>query len=304
MAISSRNIAVNLLRFTYKGQLVQSYAQSVVREMQALGHEVTEIGPGTDWPHEFDLTSFDLIVDLDCGRSPDTGELNFRFPDNPSPIPSVVWLIDSHGHPTLHHRLASNYDHVFFAVWDKRDLFASHKSAHWCPNATDSKWFNSSFQTIPPSHDFGFFGSKMGLIRADSMKDTCTNHEWLCDVRQISTVNKHRWPYTAQAMGNCRILFNHGQKHDGPNLRVMESMAMGLPLISDQDPRSGMDKLFTPWVHYYPYDFGENLEYAMKIAMADYQKALDVGKRAMKEVQEKHLIKHRVAQMLEVAFAK
>ena len=306
MAVSSRNIAVNLLKFSYKDQLVQSYAQSVVREIKALGHEVTEIGPGTEWQHDFDFTSFDLVVDLDCGRNPHTGELNFRFHNTPSPIPSVVWFIDSHGNPTLHHRLARQYDHVFFAVWDKRDLFASHKSAHWCPNATDATWFNSSFQSTHPSYDFGFFGSKMGLIRADPMKDICARHEWPCDVRQISTVNKHRWPYTAQAMGNCKALFNRGQKHDGPNLRVVESMAMGLPLISDQDPRSGMDKLFTPWEHYYPYDFSnyEGLEHLMKLVKTDYKKALNIGEAAMQEVHAKHLIKNRVQQMLEVAFAK
>lgn len=306
MAISSRNIAINLLKFSYKDQLVQSYAQSVVKEVKALGHEVTEIGPGTEWKHEFDLTGFDLILDLDCGRNPDTGSLNFRFQNSSSPIPSVVWFIDSHGNPSLHHRLARNYDHVFFAVWDKRDLFASHSSAHWCPNATDSTWFNTSYRSPSPCYDFGFFGSKMGLSRASEMKDVCVKNDWSCDVRQISSVNKHRWPYTAQAMGNCKVLFNRGQKHDGPNLRVVESMAMGLPLISDQDPRSGMDKLFTPWEHYYPYKFDtyEGLDHAMKLIKTDHQKALNIGEAAMKEVLEKHLIKHRVQQMLEVAFAK
>jgi hypothetical protein len=305
VAVSSRNIVVNLIKFNYKDALVQTYSQSVVRELKALGHEVTEIGPGTDWQHDFDFRGFDLVVDLDCGRNPNTGDLSFRFTNTPSPIPSVVWFIDSHGHPSLHHRLARNYDHVFFAVWSKRDLFASHRSAHWCPNATDSNWFNSSFQSPHPSYDFGFFGSKMGLVRATPMKEICTNHAWSCDVRQISTVNKHRWPHTANAMGNCKVLFNHGQKHDGPNLRVVESMAMGLPLISDQDASSGMDKLFTPWEHYYPYEYGSyvDLEHVMKLAMNDYVKSLNMGELAMQEVHAKHLIKHRVQQMMEVAFA-
>ena len=303
MAIQSCNIVVNLIKYFYNNQLVDNYAQSVVRELRELGHNVTETGPGTAYENNIDYSKWDLFIDLDCGRNPITNELNFKFIEEKSNVPSVVWFIDSHGYPSMHHRIAKNYDHVFFAVWSKRDLFANHRSAYWCPNATDKNWFNSSFVNFDPYFDFGFFGSKKGLSRAEAMRLICGQQGWTYDIRQISPPNKHRWPHTAKAMGNCRILFNHGQKHDSPNLRVVESMAMGIPLISDQDPLSGMDKLFTPFSHYFPYEYVtySNLDYIMKFVSSNYQKALEVAAEAQKEVYEKHLIKHRVKQMLEVA---
>lgn len=304
MAIPSNKIAVNLIKLYHNNNVVFNYAQSIVRELIALNQQVTEIGIGTEYPQDFSFKDFDLVLDLDCGRNPDTGELSFRFVNERSPIKSAVWFIDSHGHPNLHHRIARNYDHVFFAVWSKRDIFASHSSAHWCPNATDEIWFNPTFKEPSPAYDFGFFGSKKGLFRADYLKMLCERNQWTCDVRQINAPNKPRWPYTAQAMGNCKVLFNHGQKHDGPNLRVMESMAMGIPLICDEDPlMSGMNKLFNPWEHYYPYQYGtyEGLEDIMKTIKQDYSSAQMTAARALAEVTSKHLIKHRVQQILETS---
>lgn len=307
MAFSSARIVVNLIQYSYKNELVQNYAQSVVREIEKLGHKVTSIGPGTNTDlNYFNFDNYDLLIDLDCGRDSNTGKLNFWFQEDglkTCPILSSVWFIDSHGNPSLHKRISKQYDHVFFAVWDKRDLFVKHKSAYWLPNATDSKWFNSSFVNALPKYDFGFFGSKMGLVRADPMKEICDKHNWSHDIREIGKVYKQRWPRTAEAMGDCAILFNHGQKHDGPNLRVMESMAMGIPLINDQDDRSGMDQLFTADEHYISYEHHsyQGLEEAMNWTIKNYNSAVRMAEEAMSIVNSKHLIKHRVKEILEVS---
>jgi len=280
---------------------VESYARCVHRAFEALGHTVENVyGHNTVWCPQH----FDIYIELDNGRDAE-GNLGFGSQFDRSDIqlniPTVVWFVDSHGHPELHKALASHYGHVFFAVWDKRDLFKGHKSAHWCPNATDPRFFYPT--SWRPQLDFGFFGSKPGLDRADKMIELCQKHGWTYDVRQIGGGGyKHKWPRTCEAMNNCKVLFNHGQKHDAPNLRVLESMAIGRPLISDLEPRSGMGRLFTPDEHYLAYEsYTQNgLEEKMSYAMDNLECCHRMAANAQKLVLDHHLIKNRIAQMLEV----
>ncbi len=284
--------------FSIKGEPVDTYATSVVRVLREKGHDVVDVPKSTKQNYD----GIDLLLDLDSGRNL-KGELIWQAQDGPVPCKSAVMLIDSHGYPTGHKRLAPNYDHVFFAVWSKRDLFAKHPSAHWCPNFTDDKWFDGKeYDEIPEPKDFGFFGSKGGLDRAEAMTVIAQRRGWSTDVRQVSAGGKHRWPHTAVAMSQCRSLFNKGQKHDGPNLRVMESMLMNRPLISDEDPRSGMDKLFEPWVHYIPYEYFtyKGLEDNMRFCMTSQVGAREIAENAYREVKAKHLVGNRIDQILEV----
>ena len=291
-------IAVSHRVDIHNGTPVQSYAMAVERELVRHGHDVINV-----YNQEWDSNLFDLYLALDNGRDTN-GDLHFddNLLKSNLCIPTAVWFIDSHGHPDLHKRLAPAYSHVFFAVWDKRDLFAGHKSAHWLPNATDPAFYADTHEILAPEYDFGFFGSKGGLPRANPMIEFCKENNWTYDVRQINGPFKHKWPFTAQAMLNCKILFNHGQKHDGPNLRVLESMVLGRPLITDVDSRTGMDKLFEDYKHYigykaYSYD---GLSEAMKLLMESPKLAAEIAKTAKEEVLSKHLIKHRVRDMLEV----
>lgn len=657
-------IIVNRIRYDYQGRQVDSYSKFFVDDLREMGHEVLEVGPGNrPIPEDSAVKKYDLFIDIDCGRYREDGKLHFQ---SKVPIPSAVWFIDSHGHSDLHRRLSRDYDHIFFAVWDKRDLFVNRKSAHWCPNATDFRAFNPILRQENPEFDFGFFGclaentkilmgngsykniqeikagesvidkngnpvivkrlinsgvkrvyklshqfspsdlyvtgnhkfllgnlcsnsnksimsngyskllkypfingknkidwlplerfekgvflfpknitfnsnkfiidfssfyrmkknkeknkikvkptydlgyifgtfigdgttrinnkggytrwtfniterliaqkvakairnifklnvrtysykntylvtvssnglarllqefgkkenkhlpdkyismnslpycrglldglddsdgdgnsfsstslnatrlywllssylnknttmiyrrqkqtttlqdgkkikanhieyttrnsqsnrrtfgsyllakpncissteiyvntfdleiesndncsfiaenvivhnSKGGLHRANDMIEICKKYGWTYDVRQVCPPHKHKWPATGLAMGNCRILFNKGQKHDGPNQRVMESMAMKLPLISDVDLRSGMDKLFEDGIHFIGYS--GDLEDQMILFRENYEEAELVAEIGFKEVENRHLIKHRVQQILEV----
>jgi spore maturation protein CgeB len=103
-------------------------------------------------------------------------------------------------------------------------------------------------------------------------------------------------------MAACRNLFNHQQKHDGPNLRVMESMLMRRPLICDNDPTSGMDKLFKAGVHYIPYESYtyNGLGEAMKFAMDNPLKAKFIADLAYDRILKSHLVEHRIEQIMEV----
>ena len=286
---------------------VETYARSMIRVLRERGHDVVE-SPKHPPKASAVYDSFDLLLDIDCGRDA-KGELRWHGEKTKPNVKSAVYYIDSHGNPTMHKRMAKNYDHVFFAVWDKRDLFIKHPSAHWCPNFTDLQWFNGEDYLYPSEDDqeavdFGFFGSKGGLARADKLIEVCNDSgRYTHRVAQICAGGKHRWPHTAQAMANCRYLFNHGQKHDGPNLRVMESMAMLRPLVNDYDIRSGMGKLFTSWEHYVPYQSYTytGLKEALQFCIDNPKKADDIAYRAFLEVKNKHLVGNRIDQILEVA---
>jgi hypothetical protein len=285
---------------------IETYARSFHRAMTQMGHQVQAIGQGHPIAHfsDMNLREYDLFIDLDTGRN-GKDELHFQNFEGGVNIPSAVWFIDTHGHPSFHHRAAKHYDNVFFAVWRKRDAFAFHSSSHWCPNATDSRYFdaaNHADASIHKKFDIGFFGSKGGLDRADILKLVCDRRNLFYDIREIGRQSKHRWPRTAEAMQDCRILFNKGQKHDGPNQRVFESMMMKVPLITDRDPEDGMSKLFTEGEHYLGYkiesDLGNQIDWLR--SAENYDCTRSMVEAAYELVKEKHQVKNRVEQILEV----
>lgn len=293
-------IAISYREDIHNGQIVESYARCFRKEFMSLGHQVFNVYYTKEWQTK----DYDLYLELDNGRDK---ENNLGFNQSKlqiKSIPTAVLFTDSHGQPDLHQSIAKNYQHVFFAVWAKRDLFANHSSAHWCPNATDPLWFPAAndIRNQPPEFSFGFFGSKGGLDRTTSLKAICEHHGWSYDIRQVNGNWKPKWPFTAEAMANCANLFNMGQKHDGPNLRVLESMAVGRPLITEVDPKNGMDQLFKEGEHYLGYEAYtfNGLEEKMLWAIAHPGWALSMANKAYALVMEKHLIKHRAQQMMEV----
>jgi len=286
--------------FHHNNRLVDTYSGSMVRVLRERGYAVVDVPKNPNQNYD----GIDLVIDVDSGRN-EKGHLIWQAQDGRLPVPSAVMFIDSHGYPSLHKRLSVNYDHVFYAVYDKRDLFAKHPSATWLPNFTDSKWFDGvqyAEERGSEHYDFSFYGSKGGLNRTDRMVQIANDNNWRVDARQVSPGHKHQWPHTAEAMAQSRNFFNKGQRHDSPNLRVMESMLMMKPLISDQDPRSGMDKLFTPMEHYIPYEYFtyDGLETAMKWVMENPGNAASIAANAYIEVKSKHLVEHRIDQILEV----
>jgi hypothetical protein len=298
-------IIVNHRLNYHNGKPVETYSRSYIHYLKNIGHDVTEMGEGTGLPYLADVRqrNYDLFLDIDSGRN-SKGELCF-IGDQINKIKKAVIFTDSHGHPSMHKRLASSYEHVFYAVWACRDLFVNHKSAHFLPNATDLRWFPrwdiDGDINWNPITDFGFFGSKGGLDRADRLKEICDKMRWSYDVRQLNNAFKQKWPYTALAMSNCKFLFNHGQKHD-INLRIFESMAVGRPFICDYDKTSGIDKLFNPNVHFVPYDSYtyNGLEDAMMWVTENRNDAVEMAKSAYNLIATKHTVEHRVQSMMEI----
>ena len=292
------------------GRPIETYARSWHYFLKKAGHTLLPVGEGHPFKDIDELGSvwkgWDLWLDIDNGRN-SKGELRFQYADQTRKdkvkLPSAVRFVDTHGYPSLHHRAGKKYDHVLFAVWDKRDCFTGYKSAHWCPNASDERWFYPIKNTFQ-KYSIGFFGTKGGIDRADELKEICSSRNVSFDVREVGRVGRQRWPETCKAMNNCKILFNRGQKHDGPNQRVIESMLTGRPLITDRDPRDGMSQLFKENEHFLSYstkaELGIQLDWALGETSGDNTLALDMAKRAMSLVKEKHLIQHRIEQLIEV----
>lgn len=293
----------------YRGIPVETYARSFHYYLKQAGHTVLPVGEGhmfSDIDNIGDAwRSWDIWIDVEQGRN-SKGDLRFQYAEQSRKdrvnLPSAVRYVDTHGHPTLHRRLGKKYNHVFFAVWDKRDLFETHPSAHWCPNATDERFFNRE-AVLKHDYPVGFFGSKDGLDRTDDLKRVCEPRLINYDIREIGRAGKHRWPETSRSMNQCQVLFNVGQKHD-LNQRIFESMLVGRPLINKRDPRSGISKLFNENEHYLGFDnqveLGAQLDWALSEIGGENTLALDMAERALNLVKEKHLVQHRVSQILEV----
>lgn len=287
-------------------QPVACYARSYAEAFQNMGHLVTMVGEGHQLKHLQELrprsSDISLILEIENGRNAE-GQLRFQVPEvdwYPMPTTAVV-LVDSHGHPDLHGSIARCYDHVYFAVWARRDLFAKHRSALWLPNASDPKWFNMNEFQAEEVYDFGFFGSKLGLDRANSMIEVCSKRGWTYDVREVVKARRHRWPATAQAMAACRFLYNQGQKHDGPNQRVIESMAMGKALVTDLDELDGMSQLFENGLDFMGYHKGVpgELEDVMGYLYENPPLAQEMGRRAFAKFISEHTIANRASKIME-----
>lgn len=284
---------------------VECYARSVVKYLQRNNVYVVTVGEGHDAERLDELHSdqYDFLLEIENGRN-SKGVLPFQQADHRWNIPSAVMLIDSHGHPDLHKKISSAYDHVFFAVWSRRDLYVNHPSAHWAPCASDPQWFwYKDHEGKSKEFDFGFFGSKGGLDRADPMRLVCEKNGWSYDIRQVSKRGRHKWPQMAEAMAPCRHLFNHGQKHDGPNQRVLESMLMKRPLLTDStDDMDGMAKIFTEGYHYIGYDSYTyaDLEEKMQWVIDYPDAAARIAANGYSEAMENHTIGSRVKLILEV----
>src|SRR3990167_525830 len=300
-------IAINFRQDERRKQPVMTYANSFVEAFRDLGHEVLPFGEGHIKPTvDRDVRKCDLILEIECGRNI-KGEYGYQVPTaHELSAPTAVYFIDSHGLPDLHQSLAPKYNHVFFAVWSKRDLFINHPSSTWLPNATDLKYFGREepgLKHLYPRFQFGFHGSKSGLGRATHMKDICVRNNWTYDIREVVKPFRHRWPSTGIAMRECSYIYNWGQKVDGPNLRVMETMAVGRPLITDKDPeqRDGMNKLFKEGEHlvYYNRFSFEDLEEKMKWLMNNPSEAAVIANNAYNLVKRNHLIINRAQTIIE-----
>lgn len=307
-------IILSYRRDIWRDRVVECYPTCYAKRLLEKGHDIVEIGEGHSIVkiEDVDVSKWDLLLEIENGRGED-GKLRFQLQNSTPLVTSAVVLIDSHGHPDLHKSIAGLYSHVFFAVHAQRDLFVSHPSAHWLPCTSDPEFFcphvpvgkkpgsrRPVFKQHFPKFQFGFFGSKTGLYRGDILKEACQELGYSHDIRQVGKAHRHRWPETCEAMHECRYLFNKGQKHDGPNQRVIESMAVKKLLFNDIDEREGMSLLFEEGKHFLGYKDKNELKEKMLWAVNNPVLADTIAKAGWGEVRSKHFVTHRLDRILEV----
>lgn len=160
-----------------------------------------------------------------------------HFPVNLSAltIPKACYLIDSHLSLSTHIEWAKQFDHVFIAQREYLDAFraAGNRSVYWLPLACDPEIHRQS--TRNKQDDVGFIGSVNTERRASLLKQMGTRFR----VRHERLL----WTDMADALAQCRIVFNNAQKND-LNMRVFESLSIGSFLLTDQAAGSGQDTLF------------------------------------------------------------
>jgi len=303
------NIALLYRTDVRGGNRVLCYPKCYEDDLRDRGHLVMTIGEGHTYPTWEALSAntrkgpIDLIIEIENGRNA-KGVLHWEATKIEESIPKAAVFIDSHSKLNNHQAVSKAFDHVFFAVWNKRDLFKEHPSAHWCPNVTDLRYFgyDQFVRDVEVTFDVAFFSSKLGLARAEYLVGACEKRGWSYDVREAVKPRRNRWPATGAAMAAARVLFNRGQKQDGPNQRVMESMAARKPLLSDWDPESGMPKLFVDGKHYIAYDKHDprDLEDKLAYLLENESTALEIARNGYREVAQNHLVSNRVDQILEV----
>ena len=132
------------------------------------------------------------------------------------------------------------------------------------------------------------------------MIEVCKEIGITYDVRQVSKTYRHRWPQTCRAMLDCEYLFNRGQKHDGPNNRVMESMICSRLLFNDLDKMDGMSKLFIEDKHFLGYTDKDSLKEKLLWAINHPTEVDEIVMNAMTAVVQKHQIRNRISQIMEV----
>lgn len=297
------NIVLAFRQDVRNGVPVECYPRSFYRVLKEKGHKVTSCGEGhqISFLGELDQKKFDVVIEIENGRNSE-GKLVFQQSEANWIIPSLLLAVDPHGSPGVHQYVSVCYTHILFSPWVKRDLYTRHPSAHWCPNSTDLKWFDRSlFKSITPQFDFVFHGSKLGLPRANKLVEICEKRKWTYSVKQISKSGKQKWPAFGQSLALGNIGYNFGQKCDSPNLRVMETMATGIPLLNDLTPLDGMGKLFVEGKHFIGYQRDwSDLEEKMEWMIMNTSKCKEIAETAYLEVKEKHTIENRVNQILEV----
>ena len=76
---------------------------------------------------------------------------------------------------------------------------------------------------------------------------------------------------------------------------------MDRPLVTDRDNRDGMSELFTEGEHYLGYGSESELANNIEWALREPSLASSMARQAYKEAYEKHQVKNRVEQILEVS---
>ncbi|MCC6796110.1 MAG: glycosyltransferase [Candidatus Hydrogenedentes bacterium] len=190
---------------------------------------------------------------------------------------------------------ARPYDFVFAAQREFAAHFAAAgcAHAHWLPLACDPDVHRP--MPVEKIHDLAFVGSierSLHAERANRISRLAEHFSVLADTA-LDTTSMSR------AYSTARLAFNSSVAQD-INMRVFESMAIGVPLLTNRNADvNGLFELFRDREHLIAYDDDDLIDLARKYANDDAARE-KVAASARSEVLANHTYAHRVQQLLAI----
>lgn len=225
---------------------------------------------------------FDVYVNIDDG-------LRYRLPAELSP--SVLWIIDTHLDFDWCLTRARDFDFVFAAQRDGAALLRKHgiASAIWLPLACDPDIHRK--HVIAKRYDVCFIGNVFPGERADLLR-RIQGRFWNTFVAQLY------FEEMAKAYSASRIVFNRSILND-VNMRVLEALACGSLLITNDLRENGQEELLRDGVHLATYGDAEDLldKIAWYLAHEEARERIAAAGRA--EVLARHTYRHRMERLLD-----
>ena len=217
----------------------------------------------------------DLVLCIDDGTH---FKLHHERNFIPKQTKTAIWLSDLHRPDWARHRLQMirewHYDHVFYAQKNFKDLVKDQgykdEECSWLPHAVDPEIFKP-MPNIKKIYDIGYIGYKNE--KRIQVENTLKNY---MNFKHFTSV----WAWSANRFFNeLKIGFNISVEDD-INMRVFETMATGIPLLTNY-VNNGMEDLF-----------GNDLENKFLI----YQTEEEMKEKAVRLIANpglrEHLIRH------------
>jgi hypothetical protein len=191
------------------------------------------------------------------------------------------------------------YDFVFAAQREFAGYLTSSgcANAHWLPLACDREAHRPIERR--KDYDIAFVGSIERSLHAQRIDrlDRLAHHFSILNDTALDA------DAMSEAYARGRLAFNSSVAQD-LNMRVFETMAMGVPQLTNRDADvNGLLDLFRDGEHLIAYDDDDLVEKAAYY-LADENARLQLGRRAREEVLARHTYAHRVQTLLETVSAK
>jgi hypothetical protein len=268
-------------------------------ELKAEGHAVVTMG----YAHHLDVVLESPMIHIDNALAKIPGGWRpdlIIVHDNSAPlgldgldttdIPTIFYSVDTHHHCELHIELAKVFDATFVAQRDYMPAFeAAGLKTHWLP-----LWLSQEVTPVEPKQHGAVF---VGTLNRKLNPDRVSFFEALQKEVPILCTTGF-WP---DIFARSEIVINQTVKGD-LNFRVFEAMGSGALLLTEASP-NGLFDLFREGEHLVTYSKGNVQEAAARIRelLDDKERIRRIAASGRAEIFERHLAKHRLAQVLGVA---
>jgi len=182
----------------------------------------------------------DLVLVIDCSVH---YKLHHSLGKLSPKTKTAFWISDMHRQDWAQWRLQMinewHYDHVFYAQKNFKKMIIDTKKYNvseisWLPHAVDPQIFKP-LQQITKRYDMGL----VGYMNEKRKKAVDIMSEYM-NVKHFNSV----WELTAnRCINECKIGFNISVEDD-INMRLFETMASGVPLLTNKIENNGMEDLF------------------------------------------------------------